>query len=95
MTAFFRWNTVFHVKNNDFARAREAAGIGFREASRRLNVAISTLWKWEAGKGQPPADVVGRMADLYGCSTDFLLGREGTAPLRQETDPKPDGAGAA
>lgn len=44
------------------------------EFARMLNVANGTVGMWETGKRQPSNDMVVRLADFFGVSTDYLLG---------------------
>lgn len=37
---------------------------------------------WEAGKVQPGAYYLGRLADVFGCSVDELMGRDAVKPVR-------------
>ncbi len=59
-----------------FAIARENAGFNQREAAQRLGVNQSTVCFWETGRNFPRATMLVKMADLYCCSMDQLLGRE-------------------
>lgn len=65
--------------------AREAAGVGQREAARRLQVSRTTLWTAETGESIPGGDLVGRMADLYGVSTDAFYVHETEADIAATT----------
>lgn len=60
-----------------YRKAREDAGIGFAEAVRLLDTSVSTLWRYESGKKMRrfDADLVAKMAALYKCTVDQLLGR--------------------
>ena len=59
-----------------FAAARENAGMNQREAAQRLGVNQSTVCFWETGRNFPRASMLVKMADLYCCSMDQLLGRK-------------------
>lgn len=45
------------------------------EAGEKLGIAQPTLSAWEAERKTPSIDALERMADLYGVTTDYLLGR--------------------
>lgn len=45
-----------------------------QEAADALGTTIHSIQNWEQGKSEPDADMVCAMADLYGCSTDFIYG---------------------
>lgn len=40
-----------------------------------LNVTRQTVSKWEKGLSEPSLDLLDKIADIYGCSVDELLGR--------------------
>ena len=42
----------------------------------RLSVHRTSYTKYETGVIDPPLSTLCRMADIMGCTTDFLLGRE-------------------
>ena len=48
-----------------------------------LNIQQNTYSQYENGKRQLPIDMLIRLADLYGTSTDYLLGRTNNpAPVK-------------
>lgn len=49
------------------------------EAGEKLGVAQPTLSAWETQRKSPSVDALERMADLYGVTTDYLLGRPESA----------------
>ena len=57
------------------AAARINAGLTQTEAARRLGVDQSTVSFWESGKKLPRASMLVKLADLYCCSIDELMGR--------------------
>lgn len=59
-----------------FIAARENAGMSQRKAAQELGVNQSTVCFWETGRNFPRASMLVKMADLYSCSMDQLLGRE-------------------
>jgi len=60
----------------NFVSARENAGLSQREAAQRLGVNQSTVCFWETGRNFPRASMLVKMAELYCCSIDELLGRD-------------------
>lgn len=56
--------------------ARIKTGLSQREVAERLNVNINTVSRWEKGTQKIQIDSLLLLADLYGTTTDFLLGRE-------------------
>lgn len=45
------------------------------EAARLLDLSISSYCRYERGEREPDAPVLWRMADLFGVSIDYLVGR--------------------
>ena len=58
------------------------------EAAEKLGVSQPTLSAWEGERKSPSIDSLENMADLYGVTTDYLLGREQTYALNP-TQPIP------
>ena len=54
--------------------ARKKAGCTQQQASDESGVALGTLRRWEQGVNEPDIDSIIKLADLYGVSTDELLG---------------------
>lgn len=50
-------------------------GISQERLKRELPVSGSVLYKWLSGKSLPTAESLLRLAEYFGCSIDFLLGR--------------------
>ena len=47
-----------------------------KELSERLNVSKATVAMWETGKREPDFAMTQRLADFFGVSTDYLIGKE-------------------
>lgn len=45
------------------------------DAARELDISMSAYCRYEHGDREPDASVLWRMADFYGVSVDYLLGR--------------------
>lgn len=58
---------------------RIAAGMSRAQVARALEVDQSQPYRWESGKGIPSAETLLKLADLYRCSVDTLLGRDTAA----------------
>lgn len=39
------------------------------------------IYDWKIGKSKPSAEDVSKLADYFGCSVDYLLGRESTPDI--------------
>lgn len=58
-----------------FKIARKMNKLKLTEAAEKLGVSQPTLSSWESGRKSPTIDGLENMANLYGVTTDFLLGR--------------------
>lgn len=58
-----------------FKAARKMNKLKLTEAAEKLGVSQPTLSSWESGRKSPTLDSLENMANLYGVTTDFLLGR--------------------
>lgn len=61
-----------------FKTARLINKLKVTEAAQKLGVSQPTLSAWEGERKSPSIDSLENMADLYGVTTDFLLGRNNT-----------------
>lgn len=41
----------------------------------RLETSGSSVREWESGRSMPSPEMLLKMSDLFGCTTDYLLGR--------------------
>lgn len=55
--------------------AREAAGLQQVQASERVGLPVRSLRRWESGLADPGVEKTMRLAEVYGVSVDWLLGR--------------------
>lgn len=61
---------------NNLKKARERKGITKKQAAKALGISDSAYRNYELGNREPNNSLLVRLADLYGVTTDFLLGRE-------------------
>lgn len=61
------------MKNQNYRKAREKAGIKSERAAAELGVSITTLFNWERGDTSPNANNIREMAKLYGVTANYLL----------------------
>lgn len=66
--------------SNIFKKCRVATKMSQKEVASVLNVVPSTLSKWETGVATPDQTILPKIADLYGVSVDYLLGRDTLTP---------------
>ena len=55
------------------AALRKAAGMSQAELAQKLDVSTSAVGMYEQGRREPRVDLVTRMAEIFGVSTDFLI----------------------
>lgn len=54
--------------------AREHAGMTQQQVAEAVGASLYSVRKWEQGRNEPDASMLCALADLYGCTTDTLLG---------------------
>lgn len=54
---------------------RESTKTSQHQLAMVLGVSQSTVGMWESGKNLPSVTTLMELADYFGCSTDYLLGR--------------------
>jgi transcriptional regulator with XRE-family HTH domain len=52
---------------------RESKGYTHQELAELLSVGSAQIWRYEAGKTAPSADVLARVAQVFDVSVDYLL----------------------
>lgn len=66
--------------------AREKKKLTQIEASKLLGISNGTLSGYERNYRDPDTQILEKMANLYGVSTDFLLGRPNDINIQNEND---------
>jgi len=61
---------MFHIRE-----LREAKGINMREAAKQLKMPYTTYVNYEKGFREPTSEVLIQIADFYGTTIDYLVGR--------------------
>ena len=61
----------------NFKAARLQSGLSATEVAHRLGITQSTVSNWDMERRVPSIDMLCRLADLYGVTTDYLLNRTG------------------
>ena len=56
--------------------ARKRAGLTQTQVAEVSGIPLGTLRRWEQGVNEPNIDMIIQLADLYGVSTDELLGSD-------------------
>lgn len=60
---------------NQIRKLRQTAGMNQHELALKLGVTRQAISSWESGKCLPTINALISLADLFGCTTDLLLGR--------------------
>lgn len=63
------------MRGERLRQLRESSGLTQEELAERANVAIRQIARYEANQTDPSSEVMSRLADVLGASTDYLLGR--------------------
>lgn len=50
-------------------------GLKQEEAAKKLDISMSAYCRYEHGDREPQASILWRMADFYGVTIDYLVGR--------------------
>lgn len=63
------------------AKARRRAGLLQRQVAEQLGVSLGTVAMWDTGRNKPRADMLPKIAKLYGVTVDELLANSNEAPV--------------
>src|SRR5258707_14788734 len=61
------------LRGDRLKNLRESKGYTHQELADLLSVGSAQIWRYEAGKTAPSADVLARVAQVFGVSGDYLL----------------------
>lgn len=79
---------VLKIKRGQILKnLRTAKGFNQKRLADLLNVSLTAYQKYEHGTAEPNFDKLSKIADFYGVSTDYLLGR---TPVKQMVTEEPD-----
>ena len=76
------------MKTN-FREIRKGKKIRSEDVMGALGISQPTLSSWENGQRLPPMDKLCQLADFYGVTTDYLLGRPNLSPVAMDPVPPP------
>lgn len=54
---------------------RKKLGLTQGQLAKKLETSRQNITNWEAGYNIPSVDLVNKLSDFFGCSTDYLLGK--------------------
>ena len=66
-----------------FVELLQRDGVSTYQVSKATGIAQSVFSSWKNGIRKPKADNLKKIADYFGVSTDYLLGRDENAPPRE------------
>lgn len=58
-----------------FKELRAEKGLSFSAISKALNLSYQTVARWENGERLPSLETLVKIANYFGVTTDYLLGR--------------------
>lgn len=61
---------------NNLKEIRESQKIYQKNVAKALKIGVSTYSQWENGINEPSIGALTALADFFGCSVDYLVGRE-------------------
>lgn len=67
---------------------RESAGLKQKQAARMMGIRASVLSRYEKDERRPDLDMLVRLADFYGVTTDYLLGRNNALTSQNDSKEK-------
>lgn len=73
-----------------FVELLQRNGVSPYQVSKATGIAQSVFSSWKNGISKPKADKLKKIADYFGVSTDYLLGRDEKAPDPEEPDQEQD-----
>lgn len=65
-------------------RLRQERGLCQEELGRKIGASKQSVSNWENGNIVPSIDLLVRLADFFGVSTDYLLGRQNQRTLNAD-----------
>jgi len=64
----------YKIRGDRLKALREASPYTFDEVADKVNISKSSLHRYETDEGDATGSVIGRFAQFYNVSTDYLLG---------------------
>ena len=66
-------------------KLRMKKGLKQKELADYLHVSVSTVGMWEQGRNEPDVKRLEELADFFGVTVDYLLGREIATSTQEKT----------
>jgi len=61
---------------NNIKRLREERGMSQTDLAERLGIKPPSVWKLERGLANPAYPTLDKLADIFGCTMDEVMGRK-------------------
>ncbi|WP_338230837.1 helix-turn-helix transcriptional regulator [Lactiplantibacillus paraxiangfangensis] len=62
--------------SNRIKELRKQSKLSQRELAHLINVSQQTVGSWETGRSEPNSEMINKLSDYFGVTTDFLLGHD-------------------
>ena len=72
---------MFDILNEKIKSLRLSCNYSQVDVAEKLSVTKQTISNWENNNIQPSVDMLIKIADLFGVTTDYLLGRDNIARI--------------
>lgn len=69
-------NELLEIFSDRLKDLMDARKLNIKDMSREINIPRSTINSWTLKKRSPRIDYLNILADFFGVTTDYLLGRE-------------------
>lgn len=69
---------------NNIKELRKNRKLNQVELAKQLNVSQQTVGAWETGRAIPGSDTLDMLANYFGVTTDYLLGRNGLEDQKED-----------
>lgn len=69
---------------NNIKKLRKNRKLNQVELAKQLNVSQQTVGAWETGRAIPGSDTLDMLANYFGVTTDYLLGRNGLEDQKED-----------
>lgn len=66
---------------NALKQYRKAAGLTQLQTAHKIGISLDSIRRYESGTYEPRATELLKMAELFGCTIDELVGKNPTQPL--------------
>ena len=72
---------MFDILSEKIKSLRLSCNYSQVDVAEKLSVTKQTISNWENNNIQPSVDMLVKIADLFGVTTDYLLGRDATTKI--------------